>query len=206
MLSELNSGVSFIAVFSQNLELAKTDAGIDAAYRFADTYAGYHAQPEMAPGAWLALRGQGDFFPGDYTFLMKRWPNDASTEVTRIGPATQPFGAWARSLPAGQGMYFDVHDKFFPANAAGTIAVSIRVVYLDSGRSSWEVRYDAGNAEKRAGAVTNTDSGVWKEISVTVKDGGFGGHAPHGSDLAIYNTGGENAVFHMIELQHSDRQ
>ena len=202
MLSELHAGVSFIGVFSHDLQLAKDNPYIDAAYRFADTYAGYHAHPETSPGAWVALRGKGDYFPGDYTFLMERWPGDASAEVNKIGPSDQPFGAWARSLPAGQGMFFDVHEKLFPANATGNIPASIRVVYLDSGRSSWETRYDAaGNPEKPACAVTNTDSGVWKEISANVTDGVFAGHAPHGSDLTIYNRGPGEAVFHMVEIE-----
>ncbi|MCX7013123.1 MAG: beta-galactosidase [Candidatus Sumerlaeota bacterium] len=201
MLSELNAGVSFIGVFSANLNLARTDPYVDAGFRFAATYAGYHDQPATSPGAWVALRGKGDFFPGDYTLLMRRQPDDASSEVSQVGPAEQPYGSWARSLPAGQGMYFDLDDKFFPAGAAGKIAASIRVVYLDSGHSSWEARYDAAeNPEKPACAATNTDSGQWKEISVDVTNGVFANHGPHNSDLSIFNKGPEDVVFHMIEL------
>jgi len=201
VLSELNAGVSYLSFYPNELTKAADNPAIRDAYVFGAKYAGYHAQPATSPGAWVALRGKGLHFPGDYTFLMSRWQEDASTEVTMAGSKDQPFGAWARSLPPNQGMYFNLHDKFFASRGEKGVAAALRVVYLDTGKSAWELRYDGmGAAEQRALAVTNADSGQWKEAQVDIADGRFENRSPHGADVVLFNTGPGAVVFHFVEL------
>lgn len=78
LLLDLNNGVSFVAVYANDLEVAITGkysywkkehshdddkAGtdykseFDRAFRFAAKYAGYHSSPGDSPGAWCAFRG-----------------------------------------------------------------------------------------------------------------------------------------------------
>ena len=78
LLLDLHNGVSFIALYSADLQVARTGAyrygrhgilhddrkaGTDyrteftEAFEFAARYVGYHASPETSPGAWCAFRG-----------------------------------------------------------------------------------------------------------------------------------------------------
>lgn len=77
LLFDLHNGVSFIALYADDLRVARdgtyrasrkllhddTAAGTDyrreftQAFEFAARYAGYHASPETSPGAWCAFRG-----------------------------------------------------------------------------------------------------------------------------------------------------
>jgi hypothetical protein len=59
---------------------------------FADKYAGFHALPEQAPGAWIAFRENDSVanartpsqklklacFTNDYTYLMERLPDNST--------------------------------------------------------------------------------------------------------------------------------
>ncbi|MCF7847221.1 MAG: beta-galactosidase [Kiritimatiellales bacterium] len=74
LLNDLHCGVSFIAVYANNVQVAMDGTyrstgvnysdGKDGTYQeeftqaleFAATYAGYHASPEDSPGAWIAFR------------------------------------------------------------------------------------------------------------------------------------------------------
>jgi hypothetical protein len=82
-------------------------------------------------------------------------------------------------------------------------------VYLDQGTGSFALKYDAVNdPEKTAFTVTKTNSGQWKEKTVTVSDGYLFNRisvpssvAPGATaDLMLVNTDAENDTFHMIEV------
>jgi hypothetical protein len=99
-------------------------------------------------------------------------------------------------------MYFDIDDRFFFDNAlGGSYLVTLRVVYLDQGTGTWSLLYDAVDSPNRTAiAVTNTDSGRWKEQIVTLNDGYFGNRADNASDLVLAHVAGDDTTFHMIEL------
>jgi hypothetical protein len=79
--------------------------------------------------------------------------------------------------------------------------VTIRVVYLDEGTGQWALKYDAqGEIQKTAYIVTKTNSGRWKEQTVTIDDGYFGDRGPNKADLALVSLDGEDDTFHMIEV------
>jgi hypothetical protein len=99
-------------------------------------------------------------------------------------------------------MYFDIDDRFFLDRAlSGAYPITIRVVYLDTGTGTWSVLYDAvDGSDKPAITVTNTDTGRWKEQTVTLSDGYFGNRAENASDIILAHVAGDDTTFHMIEL------
>lgn len=79
--------------------------------------------------------------------------------------------------------------------------MKVRVVYLDSGGGAFELKYDAADQpEKTAIKVQKTGSGQWKDATVELKDASFGNRCPHKTDLELSAVGGENTIFHMIEV------
>jgi len=143
---------------------------------------------------------------GNYRrYLTQYDPNGTSQGYWRVGPQDQPYGRFARGFDAAGGknaMYFDIEDRFFGGKPlGGAYPVRIRVIYFDSGNGSWEVKYDArGNPAKTALSVRNTNSGRWKEASVSLADAHLGNRCPHGADVMLVNTSKENTLFHMIEV------
>jgi hypothetical protein len=153
VLFDLHKGVSYVAVYGKDLNMALTgtykvstrtvdgkpvtinysdrDSGFNYRGEFqetlalADKYAGYHATPERAPGAWIAFRASDQFadarptkqklqladFTGDYTYLVERLP-DKSTGESKVGPAAVRYGGFARRVPAGDAVRLKVNGAF----------------------------------------------------------------------------------------------
>ena len=72
LLEDLHYGFSMIGVYGFDLERSDNPE-YRQAFEFAARYAGFHASPSVAPGAWVALR-EGRQLKGDYSFLMQRVP------------------------------------------------------------------------------------------------------------------------------------
>jgi hypothetical protein len=205
LLCDLHCGVSFIACYANDLEVARSGryrAGKDtvveaalfkdefnAAFRFAARYAGYHASPQVSPGAWVAFR-EGDTLTGDYTFLMHRQP-DHTREVKKSGPDAQRFGAWARLLPRDQTMQL-VLDPAFAASLA-TQTAELRVTYLDRGTGSFDIQ-----AASQTFHAQCSDSGRWKTITWELSRPVFGktDSRAHISLRAL----GADLTLHMVEI------
>jgi len=143
---------------------------------------------------------------GNYQRYMKQYdPNGTSQGYWRVGSKDQPYGRFARGFDTATGknvMYFDIVDRFFGGKPlAGVSLVEVRVVYFDSGHGDWKLKYDSvKDKEKTAISVKNTNSGRWKEVSVTLSDANFGNRCPNSTDLMLVNTSMENTLFHMIEV------
>jgi hypothetical protein len=149
-------------------------------------------------------------FRGNYErFLHQIDADKTSVGWWRVGgdvTTTSPiYGRFARGFDHAADkdvMSFDIKDSFFSGKPlAGACPVTVRVVYYDRGKGQWALRYDAvSNPDKTAVVVTKTDSGQWKEESITLADANFGNRAPNGADLVLINTDAEDDVFHMVEL------
>jgi Bacterial Ig-like domain len=153
-----------------------------------------------------------------YTGNFQMWltqinPNGTSQGLWRQGPKTQMYGRFARRFDHASGkdaIYFDIDDRFFGGQALNAgYPVTFRVVYLDQGTGSFALKYDAvGGAQKTAFTVTKTNSGQWKEKTMTVSDGYLFNRISVPSsvatgataDLMLVNTDAENDTFHMIEV------
>jgi hypothetical protein len=143
---------------------------------------------------------------GNYRRYLEQYdPDGTSRGYWRVGPKDQPYGRFARGFDAASGrnaMYFHLADRFFGGKSLnGGYPVKVRVVYFDSGHGTWALRYDAvNNPEKTALDVKNTDTGRWKEATVTLSDAFLGNRCKNKTDLMLVNTSKENTLFHMIEL------
>lgn len=193
LISDLNNGVSFIAVYGNDLAAADQPE-FRAGFEFAAKYAGFHASPEQSPGAWVALR-EGNFNKGDYTFLMQRLKESSQdTGVDKQGPDDQRFGQWARAIEGDQKMSFTL-DKAFTQSLKGSPA-SVRVVYLDNGLSEFNIFCDAGETALSQ-TVKKQDSGRWKEEVISIPAADFQARIG-GADIVLATT--EKTVFHMVEV------
>lgn len=208
LLCDLHCGVSFIACYGTDLEVAhsgryrggKDSAAevtpfkdeFDAAFRFAARYAGYHASPQLSPGAWVAFR-DGDTLKGDYTFLMQRLP-DQTREVKKAGPDDQRFGAWARLLPRDQTMQLVLDDTF--AASLATQTAELRVTYLDRGTGSFDIQAAGQTFRAQCG-----DSGRWKTIAWELSRPAFR-KTGSGAHLRLRALG-TDLVLHMVEVSRS---
>jgi hypothetical protein len=174
VLCDLHKGVSYIACYGRELNLAltgnlrtsmRTPDGKNSQLQysdrqsgfnyqrefndtliFADKYAGFHALPEQAPGAWIAFRENDSVanartpsqklklacFTNDYTFLMERLP-DNSTGATKVGPDEIRYGAYARTLPGRSALRLKVDERFARSLAKG--AGRLNVIYFDDAPS-----------------------------------------------------------------------
>lgn len=204
LLSDMHCGVSMSGFHTWTIIKDNFDQPeYTAAWNFADRYLGFHADPKSAPGAWVALRGNGDNFRGDYRYLMERegdhptaplvdnYPgtDDGSYEVTRVGSTDVRYGAWARALPPGKRMTFHVNpDVFYP----GEKCVA-RVVYFDSGTGSWQLMHEGGVKT----TVSNKNTGKWTEREVLIET--------NGNTYEIVNTGSEAVIFHMLEVKRDNQ-
>lgn len=153
LLVDLHCGVSFIAVYGADLQAAKGEPEFREALEFAARYAGYHASPSRAPGAWVALR-EGEYLKGDYSFLMRRLTDD-SRPVKLVGPADQRYGAWARQTGESGTMKFHVDPEFLAAHDGKSLM--LRVVYLDDGEGQFDVM-----TRQWKHAIKLSNSGKWQ--------------------------------------------
>jgi hypothetical protein len=142
--------------------------------------------------------------PGNYRmYLRQHDPVGTSQGWWRVGPKSQRFGRFARGFNHAKGwdtMWFDLDDGFFTSRPARGHTINVRVVYFDQGTGKWQLKYDAvDDAQKTAFTVTKTDSGEWREKTVTLKDAYLGNRCPNKTDLMLVSADGKDDIFHMIE-------
>jgi hypothetical protein len=152
-----------------------------------------------------------DIFPGNYErFLHQIDADQTSVGWWRVGgeiTADSPVhGRFARGFEHKSGkdvMAFDIKDAFFSAKSpSASGAISVRVVYYDQGHGQWSLSYDAvDDPDKIAAVITKTNTGEWKEVSVTLTDARFDNRGRNGGDLALVNTDAEDDIFHLIEIE-----
>lgn len=132
--------------------------------------------------------------------------NETSQGYWRVGPKDQPYGRFARGFNHAQGkdaIYLDIADKVFHPSGVSTSPSKalVNIIYYDDGTGQWEVRYDAQDDEnKLALKVTNTNTGRWKTLSLTLEDAKFFNRGPLNSDISIINSDATDNIFHMVEI------
>jgi hypothetical protein len=184
LLGDLNWGVSFIAIYGADLK-HRQDPEYRAAFDFAASYAGYHASPQSAPGAWVALR-EGHQIPGDYSFLMNRLKGDDMPPLEKAGPDDQRFGAWARLLKKGTKAVFALNPEFATSLTGKPATVSF--TYLDRGRGQIELR-NSGTCSY----VPVNDTGRWLTAEFPVGKSAF--------DSGITLSADTDVAVHMLEVR-----
>lgn len=173
-----------------------------AAIDFASKYAGYHALPRISPGAWVAFRenavvraenGMSEKqrtlteLTGDYDFLMRRLPGDRSVgqDVVNIGPDDQRFGAWARKLPSGDAMRFEIDERFTRSLEKPAM---VAVTYLDEPDRAFAVT--AGDASFQ---IETTGTNRWRTFECQVSSEDL--------ETLTITSGRQPVLLHMIEVR-----
>jgi hypothetical protein len=196
-------------------------AEFDAAFRFAAKYAGYAGRPAAAPGAFIAFRpldpAVSNYSVADYAEFVALLDAGATkgidprTDGTKgvaipapygvqgntyysVGPTTQRFGAWARSIAKGAAVDLQLDASFRShENAQGTKLVN--VTYLDDA---------PGNAFTVAAAgqsltVNLTGTGKWRTATLQSR-GNFAENAS-GADIVVTAKTG-TITLHMVETTY----
>ncbi len=141
-------------------------------------------------------------WPGNYErFLRQIDPDSTSVAWWHVQPHSSVYSRFARGFDTQTGkkaLYFDLDDRFFPD--AGQRAVDIRVVYHDRGNGSWRLLYHAADGVATGATIANQGGDEWKELTLSVTDGGFTNGCERKSDLVLEHVSGDDAVFHLVEV------
>jgi len=219
VLSDLNAGVSIIAVYTNDLKVAETGMlrkGANAkqyqeefakSYKFGALYAGFQASPEASPGAWVAFRhseinrmtnNEIKEFTGNYDFLMKQIGSDETIwkDVINVGDQSQRFGAWSKVLPEGKSIKLAL-SNLFAASLKGKPS-TIKVIYLDSIKGgSFEIDY---SNQKIVTPLEGTRK--WKTLHIPVAISDFSKDAS-GAHITLRSLSG-NTAFHMVNVERAN--
>jgi hypothetical protein len=204
ILMELHKGTRAIAVYGSDLAMADTNPEFRATFDFANRYAGFQADPANSLGAWVALRQGSGRLPGNYSLHMQQLNADATSiglnsnaGASPIGNPAQRYGRHARQIAGGtakDAMSF-VLDPAFKTGIA-TSTTTLRVVYLDAGTASFEVRWGVDSAI----TVDKTGSGNWKTLEIPVAGLAYTGSLAGGADIVVKQLGTGSTNFHMVEV------
>jgi hypothetical protein len=206
LLLELHKGVSYIAVYGQDIRNGSTPEW-RAAFDFADRYAGLSASPAATPGAWIALKLGSGRLAGNFDYFMTQvdpegtsTPMDSSNGTKMIGPTTSRFGRYARRIDAGTTkdmMEFQL-DPAFKATL-GSSTCTVAVTYLDSGTAQFRIQW--GTAASAGATVTKTATGKWMQYNASVPCSTFTGGLVNSSDVTLATVGSNNgSIFHMVQV------
>jgi len=138
-------------------------------------------------------------------FLDQIDPNETSQGYWRVGSRDQPYGRFARGFDVKKGkteMFFNLDDRFYANQTRVPHPISVRVVYFDKGKGSWALKYDAvDDPQKTATTMTNTNTNMWKEITVTIDDARLENRGTKNTDISLAYISGDETLFHMVELK-----
>jgi hypothetical protein len=193
----------------------------EAAFQFASKYAGYAGRAAAAPGAFIAFRpldpAVSDYAVADYAEFISLMNADATTGLDprrdgskgtaigapygvegntyfSIGPTTQRFGAWARSLGEGSAVELQL-DSTFRTHENAQQTKLVHVTYLDdvAGHAF------AVTAANESLTVTLEGSGEWK--TATLKSRGSFATNASGADVVVTAKIGA-ITLHMVETTY----
>jgi len=192
--------------------------------KIADAFSVYGAiqgDPDKATGGGMKNRqrdhyndvGWGILAGNYYRFLEQIDPESTSVGWWHVDVIKQNhsyadasiYSRFARGFDNTSGknaLYFDLHDDLFGTSNLKA-GITFTVIYHDGvPNSSWKLQYDNGSRSMATAlAVTNTGSGTWKTLKVTVTDAAFENGGPKGADIALVNTDSLDDVFHLIEVE-----
>ena len=172
--------------------------------KVADAYAKYGARlddPEKATAGGMVNRKRMGYNDVGWGIL----PGNYSRFLTQIDPGSGDVGFWnvdktiygrfARSFEHESGkkqMRFRLHEAF------KADALEVSVTYLDRGQGSWSLGV-SGQTDKKM--IRNSGSGEWKTMMVDVSRA-----ALRNAELLLNYEGGDDTVFHMIEIDTREKR
>lgn len=142
---------------------------------------------------------------GDYGGFMRQTNPAASRGWWRVGPEHQMFGRFARGFAVPQdssaviGLTLD-SGLWGGLPLKANKDLTLRIVFLDSGKGSFSVHYDSLSGASKLLTVKKSGSGLWRELCRPVKDGQFNGSGPEKADIWLTNDDSEDDIFDSLEL------
>jgi len=167
--------------------------------------------PEKATGGGMKNRQRDNYndvgwgiVAGNYfRFLRQVDAEGTSVGWWHVGPEESIFSRFARGFDRKKGkgaMYFKLDSAFF-GGAGQQQSARARIVYLDRGEGLWEFVYNRNGTETSGCKVKCRNSGMWREKTVMLNQALFTGSLERGADLVLRHLGGDDTIFHLVELE-----
>ncbi len=167
--------------------------------------------PDKATGGGMKNRQRDNYndagwkiLPGNYfRFLEQIKPDATSIGFWHVGPEDSIFGRFARGFDRTSGktaIYFKLDPAFF-AQSREPHTMKVRIIYLDRGNGRWELDYNQNGTETSACQIKCQNRGIWQEKTVVIKQALFISSLERGADLILRYLGGDDTVFHLVELE-----
>lgn len=184
---------------------------IDRYLKIANAYSKYGAiqgDPPKAIGGGMINRKRQDYNDVDWgihdsnyqRFLSQIDPEGTSVGWWHRGPERSNYSRFSRSTDVNNGkdsLYFDLDDSFID----GSHPVKVRIVWLDEGKAEWKLQYNSVRKPgKTALTIKNTDSGDWKEKTISLIDLRADNKGKNGSNFQFQCNKKGNLVLHLIEV------
>jgi hypothetical protein len=215
LLLDLHCGVSQIAVYGRDLEVALKGVYLDyhddavkgtnyqkefnESLKFASKYAGYHASPKISPGAWVAFRGNNIVRNvngysekvrtlhhfTDDYDFLMKRLPDNSVPVELIGSKDSRYGSWARKIPQGQSIILEPDSLFLESLSIP----HIKIIWFDQSASKGKLLIEAG---KNVFETEPKGEGNWIVDEFTLTDKIF-------TQIKITSPDSES-ILHMVEI------
>jgi hypothetical protein len=148
--------------------------------------------------------------PASLNCSQAQCPNDGyfgdmrNGRVVSLGPKSQPYGIWARSIGANdkQVMTLDVNDEF-ARSVSGRQGIKINIIYLDSGDDTFTLKYKNSDGAAQTVVFDKNNTGTWKgdqeAEAIEIWDFGFDNSLNGGDVQLLSNQDGED-IFHMVKI------
>jgi hypothetical protein len=221
-LAALHQGMEFISYYGADID----NAEFEEIFSFANRYAGWHREPERAPGAWIAFRGMcGECawrFEGNYEYLMREIRPERSLglfayaadalqhnelnpyrePVRNLGSQSDRAGIWAK-YTQGEPILLAL-DRTFADSLSGEI--EIRVVYFDAGVSLMGIAFNDANGELQEFTWRKSDTWTWKTHGIVIDDYRFDNSLKEGADFLLGYVEDWDDIYHMVEIVRLQQQ
>jgi hypothetical protein len=225
LLDDLNAGVSMIAVYGDDLNVALTgkyargtaaasyQQEFNQAYEFAARYAGFISQPDKSPGAWIAFRHSDFNILQKNSLQQKGYANAAQTAA--LTQYTDDYNFLIKRLPdktvsatniGPDDQRFGAWARLLPANEQMRLALDDTFAKSLEGKpSTLRVTYLDGTSGSFTTAVNGQNfktelkgTGRWQTVEFSFAVTHFSKDST-GSDIAIQSSGA-GIYFHMVEV------
>ncbi len=130
--------------------------------------------------------------------------SERNGRVVNLGPKSQPYGLWARSIGAEgkEAITLDLQGDFVQSLCEDQ-PLQVRVIYLDTGGDTFAVNYKNQAGVVQTITVDKGTSGTWKGDQdtdlITLPDFKFD-DSLGGGDLQLVSSGDGEDIFHMVEI------